>query len=50
MQQYRLRPFAAENLARTIAVGLTAAAIALLWGDVLLGAAAARQMQPPVVL
>ena len=38
MQQYRLRPFAAENLARTIAVGLTAAAIALLWGDVLLGA------------
>ena len=38
MQQYRLRPFAAENLSRTIAVGLSVAAIALIWGDVLLGA------------
>ena len=38
MQQYRLRPFAAENLARTIAVALAVAAVALLWGEVLLGA------------
>ena len=38
MQQYRLRPFAAENRSRTIAVGLSVAAIALIWGNVLLGA------------
>ena len=38
MQQYRLRPFASQNLSRTIAVGLSVAAIALIWGNVLLGA------------
>ena len=38
MQQYRLRPFASQNLSRTLALALVAAAIVLLWGNVLLGA------------
>ena len=38
MQQHRLRPFAAQNIARTVAVALAVAVVALLWGEVLLDA------------